>query len=570
MLEKLYIKNFALIRELELEFDSGLNIITGETGAGKSIIVDATMLLLGERASTDYIREGEKKAIVEGVFHISDSHPAMSFIAHEGYDIDDSRMIIRREITEKNSRAFFNDSPIQIHLLKKLGDYLVDFHGQHDHQLLLKSETHIEALDIFADAEDLKNNYLAEYENLKSLIINLNDALRKEKSLKDKVDYINFELQEINKVNPKENEDKEIEDELRIRENSEMLYQLSTALFSLLYDEENSVYDKLQQIKKNLLQITDVDKKFEPYINDLETAIVNVSELSDFTNNYKTNIDFDPQKIEELRERYTALKGLIKKYGSIENTLAKKEELEAELNLSENFDAEIRKLKTGIDEQKKQVKLYAERLTGKRQSAGRHLEKDIKKILHDLGIPESDFKVVFSNETVNDDDKYSLLLNINSKNVKLFENGVDLVEFHISTNKGEKPKPLATIASGGEISRVMLAIKTIAADSDRLPMLVFDEIDSGISGRIAQKVGLSMKKLSKKHQIISITHLPQICALADRNVCVEKFESNGRTLISAHVLNENEKLLETARLISGEKITDSSMKSAKELIEAIN
>ncbi|MFH1050962.1 MAG: DNA repair protein RecN [bacterium] len=568
MLEKLYIKNFALIPELELDFNNGLNIITGETGAGKSIIVDALMLLLGERASTEYIRQGEKKAIIEGVFNIPSSHNVVRSFNNEGYELEDEKVIIRREITEKNSRAFINDTPIQVNLLKKFGDFLVDFHGQHDHQMLLKTETHVELLDMFAKTSDLKNDYYLAYSKLKNQIENLQNTLKKEKSLKDRIDYISFELKEIEKVNPKIDEDIEIEAQLRIKENAELLFQQSSEIFTVLYDDENSVYHKLQTVKKQLNQIAKIDTKFEQYLDDFNSILVNIEELSNFACDYKAGIDFDAQSIEALRERFVTLKGLTKKYGSIKNAVIKREELISELQLAENFDDEIQKLKQEILHQKSIVKAHAQKLSSKRHQSALVLEKQVVTTLIELGVPHSEFKVVFSNESDNSGNEYSATIQTNKGNLKLFENGWDIVEFYISTNKGESPKPLALTASGGEISRVMLAIKSITADSENMPMLVFDEIDSGISGRIAQKVGFAMKKLTEKHQIISITHLPQICALADKNIHVEKHETNGRTIINAHSLNKEEKLKETARLISGEIVTESSLKSARELIEA--
>jgi len=568
MLEKIFIKNFALIPELELDFNQGLNIITGETGAGKSIIVDALMLLLGERASIEYIRQGEKKAIIEGVFNIPTSHKTIQSFKSEGYDFDDEKVIIRREITDKNSRAFLNDTPIQVNSLKKLGDFLVDFHGQHDHQLLLQTESHIDLLDIFAKVNVLKADYQQSFSQLKVQIDNLHSTLRKEKTLKDRIDYINFELKEIEKVNPKIDEDTEIENELRIKENAELLYQLSSEINTSLYEDENSVYKKLQSVKKQLNQITKIDAKFSQFLDDFSSILVNIEELSNFASDYKSGIDFDAQSIEELRERSITLKGLIKKYGSLKNAVIKREELISELRLAENFDDEIRKLKDEIHHHKSIVKDKAQKLSRKRQQSAAVLEKHVVNMLIELGVPHSEFKVVFSQVIENSADDYSLTITTNQDKVKLFENGWDIVEFYISTNKGESPKPLALTASGGEISRVMLAIKSIAADSENLPMLVFDEIDSGISGRIAQKVGIAMKKLAGKHQIISITHLPQICALADKNIHVEKHEINGRTIINAHSLTKDEKLKETARLISGENITDASLKSARELMKA--
>jgi DNA repair protein RecN (Recombination protein N) len=464
------------------------------------------------------------------------------------------------------SRAFINDTPVQISFLKQFGDLLVDFHGQHDHQILLKAETHIGILDIIAKSIDLRDDYRAELDKLKLLIFQYNDSIRKEKSLKERADFIKFESKEIEKIAPQVDEDLQINEQLKIKENSELLHQLTSQIYSLLYNEENSVYNQLQVTKKTLNQLSSIDSTFNQFLNDFSASIINIQELSKYANEYLSNIDFDPQSIENLRERYISLNGLIKKYGSLNSAIKRKIELIEELNLSENFDFEISEIKKKILQQKQIVSSIALKLSNLRKQKAIEIEQNIIRNLKELGIIDANFKIQFSTEIGNNEDINKLNCWISDVCHTLFDDGIDKVEFYISTNKGESPKPLAVIASGGEISRVMLAIKGIVGDSESLPIFIFDEIDTGISGRIAQKVGIAMKKLSNYHQIISITHLPQICALADLNVYVEKYEKEGRTLISAKVLDKNERLKETARLISGEIITDSSLKSAKELM----
>lgn len=567
MIKYLYIKNFALIDELELEFGKKLNIITGETGAGKSIIVDALMLLLGERASIEYIRQGEKKAVIEGRFVLKKEQQVYQDIIDQDYEIENNEIIIRREISAKNSRSFLNDSPIQVSLLKTLGNHLVDFHGQHDHQLLLDKESHITILDSFINDNNLLGEYKIQLNELSNLINDYKSTLKNEQDLKNKYDLIQFELNAIMSISPTENEDIELESKLNIMENSEILFQNSSDLYNILYDQEGSIYDNLIKASKILNLLSDIDKNFKDYVNDLKASIINIEEISKFSNNYSSEIEFDPDIIENHRERMAKLKLLIKKYGSIKSTLDKKNELENTLNLIENFDSEINKISDNINLLKIESGKIAKQISNKRLDAAGYLELDIMNKLNELGIANSQFTIKIKQIPIKNLKVEDRSVIIGNKSFQTFDDGVDVVEFLISANIGEEPKQLAAIASGGEISRIMLAIKSILAESDQLPILIFDEIDTGISGKIAQKVGLAMKSLSKSHQIISITHLPQICGLADRNIFVEKITKNKRTIINAKLLNEEEKINETARLLSGKSITKSTIESAKELIQ---
>ncbi len=567
MLVSLYIKNFALIRELEIDFDKKFNIITGETGAGKSIIVDALMMLLGERASTEYIREGEKKSIIEGVFEIRKNHPAYKTIKENDFESYDELFIIRREITRSHSRNFLNDTPIQVALLKKLGDLLVDFHGQHDHQLLLNKDSHIRLLDSLADAEKELSDYSDKYCELLGELKRYKSLLEEDKYLQDKQESYKFELEQINKVNPKEKEDEEIERSLKINENAEFLTETSYGIFSELYGKETSAYNKLNQALQDLNSLRDIDEEFEPFVKDLESAIIAVEEISKFANDYRSGIEFNPEEIETLRERMFNLNRLIKKYGGLNEAIKRREELTNELDAIENRDEIIKESEKRIIELKKELGKIAESISENRQAASRKIKRSIEGTLKQLGIQYAQFETKIKREEIENTETLSeLSVIINGKNFKAYRDGADRIEFFISPNKGEKPKPLSQIASGGEISRIMLALKHVLADSDELPMLVFDEIDAGISGGIAQKAGVIMKELAKRHQIISITHLAQICALADKNIHVKKYEMNGRTIIEASSLDENEKLEETARLISGEKITKAAIESAKDLM----
>ena len=569
MLKSLLIKNFALIEKLELEFSPTFNVIIGETGAGKSIIIDALMLALGERASTDFIRKGEKKAIIEAVFSINKDKEFIRQLIDLGYEIDDNDLILRREILDKgNSRCFVNDTPIQVNLLKQLGDNLVDFHGQHDHQLLLKTEYHIRILDNLSSFNELQEKYLKNYNELKDKINYSKELHKREKEYKQKEELFRFELAEILKVAPLPDEENLLESELNILQNSEKLFTLSSELYNILYEGVNSAHDLLINAKKNIEQISAIDASYIEFVNECNSAVISIDEISKFTKDYNSKILFDPERIEEIRERITQLKGLRKKYGTFEQIFSRQSVLENELALIENFDTEKSKVKQEIIGLKLSLGVIANEISIKRKISAEKLEKSIVETLKLLGIENGSFKTLITNEEINislQANEQQITAIINNMEYKANNNGIDKVEFLISTNKGEEPKQLSEIASGGEISRVMLSIKNIIAESDEVPLLVFDEIDSGISGRIAQKVGITMKQISEKHQIIAITHLPQIAALADRNIHVVKSESDENTIVNAYILDEEKKIYEIAKLISGEEVTEASIEQAYKL-----
>ena len=564
MLTSLEIKDYALIEKIHVKFNSGLNIITGETGAGKSILIGALGLLLGERASTETVRKGADKSVIEGIFEIGNNKKVSQLLKENELEVN-PELILRREISIKGTnRCFVNDTPVQLTLVKQIGNLLIDLHGQHDHQSLLRNETHIEFLDEFCDLE----NDLAKYTELKK---QLNEILSQisllkanEKSLKEKSELYQFQLKEINAVSPVENEDVNIEKELLILENSEKLFEISSQIYSTLYDDENSVFETLTQIQNNIAELKRIDECFNQKFDDANSALEILKDIAYFTRDYKDKIDIDPDKIEELRNRAGAIHLLKKKYGgTLENVLKHKAKIEDELNIAENFSERLEGLLSESNKVREKIKEIAVILSDKRKKESAKVEKEIIKMLSFLGINDSKFKINFSFEQSVNTENYII---IDSKNISLHNNGIDVVEFYISTNLGEDLKPLSKIASGGEISRVMLAIKSVLAKTEKLPLLIFDEIDTGVSGRIAQKVGKVLSDLSKSHQIISITHLAQIAAYANHHFSISK-ELKGERVISKIIkLDEETKIKEVAKLLSGENITQSNIDAAKELI----
>ncbi|MGA9408247.1 MAG: DNA repair protein RecN [Bacteroidota bacterium] len=573
MLRSLYVKHYALIEEISVEFERGLNIITGETGAGKSILIDALSLLLGERASTEVIRKGAEKAIVEGTFAVAGSPKIQSLLKENDIELSEE-MIVRREISAKGqSRCFINDSPVPLTLLKEAGDVLVDLHGQHDHQALLRPETHIDFLDDFGGDERLLTEYHQSYKKLSELFSKKHRLREQEQRLKEKKDLYEFQMKEIDAINPQAGEEETLEAELKILENAEKLHELTSQLSQLLYEGESSVHDNLVLAWKQIETLREIDQTFADIAGEAKSAEIIVEELSKFIQSYNAKIEFNPEKLEQIRERLGQFSLLKKKYGgTLESLLEHRRKIGDEFSLAENFEKELAAIDSAIMDERKTCSAAAQKLTEKRRESAKKIEKAIISALADLGIMNAKFSVRIGNvpmamgsnngsATASD-----AFVKIGKEFYEATSKGIDVVEFFISTNVGEDVKPLAKVASGGEISRVMLALKSALAASDKIPLLIFDEIDVGVSGRIGQAVGLSLKKLAGLHQIIAITHLPQIAGLADTHFAVEKIEDGKRTTTRLRRLDVEERVREVAKLMSGEKVTEAGLKSARELM----
>jgi DNA repair protein RecN (Recombination protein N) len=563
MLKSFEVKDYALIEHISVEFGSGLNIITGETGAGKSILVDAMSLLLGERASTEVVRKGAEKSFVEGIFNVKGNKKVKSLLEENELEFSDE-LIIRREISLKGSnRCFINDTPVNLNLVKDIGNLLVDLHGQHEHQSLLRTETHIDYLDEFGDYEDLLQQYRKVYSELLQKESELKELHSKENSIKEKKDFYSFQIKEIDTISPEEDEEEKLIAELKILENSEKLAESTTEIYQLLYESDNSIQTELAKVKTLLQKLTEIDKSFSEVFNESESVLAQVADISGFIRNYNSKINLDPEEVEEKRQRLGAINLLKKKYGgSIKSIIEYRKKIGEEVELAENFSGKINELSKIILELRKVAGNLAKNLSKKREQAAMLVKKGIEETLKELGIQHPQFKTNLENRTAQKDSGVF----VDGKYFSATFKGIDEIEFFISTNLGEDLKPLSKVASGGEVSRIMLSLKSTLAKNDKLPLLIFDEIDVGVSGRIAQKVGKALKNLSKFHQVISITHLPQIAGFADHHFSIEKVTNNERVISSIKKLPESERITEVARLLSGEKITEASLKSARELI----
>ena len=565
MIKSLEVKDYALIEHVNVEFGGGLNIITGETGAGKSILIDAVSLLLGDRASTEVVRKGAAKSVVEGIFNV-DGNKKVKTILEENEIEYSGELIMRREISLKGSnRCFINDTPVPLNIIKDVGNLLVDLHGQHEHQSLLRTETHVEFLDEFGGSEDELSAYKKHYDQLNKALHDLKSLKEKESSLKEKKEIYSYQIKEIDAVSPVEGEEEKLIEELNILENSEKLLELTSSVYQKIYDSENSIHDALVKIKNELDSLAKIDKAFNEVNSECESALTYIKDISQFIRDYNSKIDLESDHLEGIRERLGALNLLKKKYGgSINSILEFRKKIGGEFELASNFSENISALEEQIKKLKTECGAAADKLSKKRKSSADKIQKEVVLVLNELGINNALFKVKIERSPAESSGGDYII--INGRQFSFTSSGCDEVEFYISTNAGEDPKPLSKVASGGEISRIMLALKTILAKNDKLPLLIFDEIDTGVSGRVAQKVGQSLKSLAAFHQIISITHLPQIAGLADHHFAVEKNSSGERVVSSIRKLNVNERVKEVAKLMSGEVVTDASLKGAKELM----
>ncbi len=569
MLKSLYIKNYALIEELTIECNNGLTILTGETGAGKSIIIDALSMILGERADSDVVRKGSEKAIVEAIFRVENLQKLKQLLNEQEIEFSDA-LIIRREISLKGqSRCFINDSPSTISLLKQVGDLLVDLHGQHEHQSLLRKETHIEMLDDFCGLNEQVKKFAQLYSNASSVLKEIETLQSKKKQLDEKRSLFEFQLNEILAVNPSLNEEDSLEKELKILENSERLSLESEQLYQLLYDGEQSMVDKFGVARKHLESLQSIDETFSESLKEIESANSIMNELTSFVREYRSRIEFKPERLEEIRTRLGKISLLKKKYGgTMESVLRQKESVEKELSIADNFETELAAKKNELEQARTICSKAAQELSKKRQDGAKKLNKKIVQTLTQLGIQNGQFETNIIQQKNNQQD--TAIVIIGKDCFDCSSQGIDEVEFFISTNVGESPKPLVKVASGGEVSRIMLSLKMNVVTRESVPLLIFDEIDVGISGRIAQSVGQAMKELAEHHQVIAITHLPQIAGFADTHFVVEKVEDGKRAITKLKKLKEKERVVEVARLMSGEEVTEAGLQSARELIEFSN
>ncbi|MCB0831849.1 MAG: DNA repair protein RecN [Bacteroidetes bacterium] len=561
MLKSLSVKNFALIEDAQIEFGSGLNIFTGETGAGKSILVGAMSMILGDRASMDLIRTGSERAVLEAVFDLTDG--VRGLLQSEGIESQQGEILIRREISIKGqNRCFANDNLITNNALRLLGEALVDLHGQHEHQSLLRTQTHIGYLDAFAGNQaeiDTCRQHFLTYNKLRA---DLNELLDRRRRFQDDRDLFNRELKEILAVEPVPNEDESLLEEERVAGSAERLAVITQRIYQSLYDTDESITSQLAALKRDFEDLKTIDGKFGPIVDQFDNAMISLEEVSRWVGDYRNRISFDPDRLEEIRQRQLSIQRLKKKFGTIDDILKRKAELQEALRVSESFEEVARNLENQVRDAVKSYLSTALGLSKLRKQAAPALQQEIIGFLKQLGMHGTRFEVAF--DEIDEEPPNPASLPASATQV-----GLDKIEFMLSANPGEPPRALAKIASGGEISRIMLALKSALAKADQIPTLVFDEIDVGISGRIAQAVGEALCRLSKTHQVICITHLPQIAGFADRHYSVSKLQSSKAAQTVVEELSGEARVVEIAKLLGGREITPAALENARSLMHSV-
>ena len=570
MLSSLSIRNFILIESADLEFEPGFTVITGETGAGKSIIIDALLCALGERSQGDIIKKGADKGFVEAIFTVSTSLLLPEELIAEGYiesmqDATERTIIIRREFTAKGvNRSFINDSPATASMARSLGEVLIDFHGQHDHQSLLKVESHLSLLDDVADIEHEKNAYIQQKVSAKTIYDHyINLLARKDDIIRNK-EQIAFALNEIEQIQPGIQELQELETEFSKIKHSVYIQDKIQLIHSIFSDDQSSLMASLGKLRNALTDLASIDPDYTEMLKELASAHASLDEIFRVIQSKQSEESrVDPDIIQE---RIAKLVWLKKKYGSIEHVFEVWEELRQEVTLSEDIDGEITRLAEQLQKARITLGNKARTVSKKRIAVIKSTEQHIELMLKSMGIASPTFTIKSHQTMLEDSEQHDHIAIIDDTYYVAHHSGIDSIEFLISLNPGEELKPLIKAASGGEISRIMLSLKSLINQKTGIPSMVFDEIDTGISGKIARKVGGVMQELGQNKQIIAISHSPQIASLAHHHILVHKSTSNASTNVHARILSGEERITEIATLLSGEHITQTSLSTAMELL----
>jgi DNA repair protein RecN (Recombination protein N) len=551
MLSELRIRNFAIIESLALPLAPGFNALTGETGAGKSIIVGALGLLLGERANADVIRSGADRATVEGTFDVAERPEIRALLDQHGIDAEDLVVVLKREVTAGRARAWINGTPVSASILAEVGRALVNIHGQHEAQTLLDAAAQRRILDAFAGADADAASTARAHAELTATVREIANLSRRRAEAERRADYLRHVAREIGEARLVEGEDVRLEDEARRLENADELRALAGGLASTLDGDEDAVLHRLGAIAKQVSSIQRIDPTLSRLQEMLDSAYFAIEALARELTEYEATVELDPSRLEEVRRRRDLLFRLTKKYGgSIPEVIRAGAEARAELDLVDSADIDLKELEVRERAARAALVSSARSLSAKRQAGAKQLARAVDKVLPELGMPDGHLTV-----------SLNLLPQIG-------EHGAEDVEFRVALNIGHEPRALSRVASGGELSRVMLALKTILARLDRVPTLVFDEVDAGIGGRVGLQVGDTLRRVASDHQVFAITHLPQIAARAHHHIVVSKGARSGVTTADVSIVADDERVREVARMLGGDAESATSRAHAKELLIA--
>ncbi len=551
MLRFLSIDDFTLIDRLEVEFSDGLNLITGETGSGKSILVDAVGLLLGQRASSEQIRSGSAGARVEGIFQVGGTHPARPCLEEAGIQVEGDQLIVRREISrEGTNKVFLNGVLSTQSLLAEVGAQLADIHGQHDQQVLLHPAAHLHYLDRFGDYRDTLTAVAEISRQLRESTRQVESIQAREQERLRQIDQLQYQIADIDKLQLRPGLDRELEEERDLLASSEKRHEASQAAYQLLYEDEPSALGLLDRARRAVEESTPFDPRFEEFGRRLAEARFSLEEAAFDLRAYADRVESDPSRLEAVQGRLAEIQLARRKYGeTVDAILEFRRHAESE---RDELQAEETRLE-GLEKQRRQREAQyqeaARALTEKRQEAARRLSTQVERQLSELAMEKTVFRVSFA-----------------PLGEPFSEKGNERVEFLISANPGEPPRPLAKIASGGELSRILLALKSILNPDRHFKTLVFDEVDAGIGGRVASVLGDKLARLARHHQVFCVTHLPQIAAAAARHFHVEKVSQGRRTRVQLRLLTVEQREEELARMLAGREVTATTLRQAREML----
>lgn len=566
MLSELNIKNFAIIEEVSISFEKGLTVLSGETGAGKSIIIDAIGLLLGGRGSSEFVRYETDKAEIEGLFHIeNESHEIYSRCKDHGIDLEDDMIILKRDITSSGkSICRINGKLVPTSILKEIGGLLVDVHGQHETQVLMNQEHHLSLLQQYDEKEILPilSQYKETYTNYIALKKQLKQLTENEQQMAHRFDLLQFQLTEIQNANLIENEDDQLTEEKNKISNFERIYKSLVEAYQSL-SEDGSGLDTVRTSMYSLESVASIDTDIKEMHEGISSSYYLLEDISYRLRDAIEQMEYDPNRLNEIENRLSEISMLKKKYGnSVADILNYAQKIEQELDTIQHKDQHIEKLEKELEKISLLLVELGSKVSNKRKKLSKQLIQDIHKELKELYMEKTTFEIVFSKDVGAEEDPI-----LEGQHVRFTKDGFDRIEFYISTNPGEPLKPLAKVASGGELSRMFLALKSIFTKHQGITSIIFDEVDTGVSGRVAQAIAEKIHKVSINSQVLCITHLPQVASMADTHLFIAKTIDGNRTKTSVTPLLNDQKINEIARMIAGVEITDVTIQHAKELID---
>lgn len=551
MLSELYIENLAVIEKATIDFSDKLNVFTGETGAGKSILINGINAILGQRVTKDIVRTGTDKAVISALFtDIGDN--VLQVLDELGISAEDGQLFLTREIrSDGGSVARVNSRAVNVSVLKAIGETLVTIHGQHDNQILMAPERHIEILDSYAESEVLIEDYHSSFRELQSIAKKINKIKTEQSKKEFRMAELADIVEEINALNIHEGEDKEIEAELNISKNavaiSEALYMAKQLLSG--DDDTDGAVEMTQRASKSVEGYTDIMTEISPIYDRLSSAAIEMEDISEEIGSLLDSLDIDPKRYDYLNQRSDELRRIMKKYGpELDDVLTTLENSQNELDELSGAEQSLDELNKEKERLLAEVSKKAKALSDHRKKAGERFVSQVTEELEFFNMPK-------------------VKLVVQQKTGKLTINGMDSIEFLISANLGEEPKPIAKIASGGELSRIMLALKNVIAEKDSIGTLIFDEIDTGVSGRAAQKIGIKLKQISRLRQVLCVTHLAQMAVMADNHLLIEKNIQGDRTVTTVRTLDHEQRKYEIARIMGGENITELMLENAEQYLK---